>query len=174
MGKTLEKSMCLSEWIQVNSIKDEMLWKGCAGHQFDVMFLFQKALGLREEPEVIAVHTSKSIELPVVKYNFNQDGTVFVVMRHNFHDWNVAVQAYSPITLPENKLLISGDRCWFEGFPSQYKFDPYHKDENNWKFSVCTEEIGALALLFLAERNFSDGLLVAKRRADAESCGFHI
>ena len=110
----------------------------------------------KETCYVIGEHTSKSVPLPVYSLE-RPDLGVQIVLRDNYHDWNVSVMLEKP--LPDLGEVLEGfeldysreeDRkrfpdgytpghswgyCYFQGFPEEVQFGPY--SENPRKFSLC-------------------------------------
>lgn len=103
---------------------------------------------------VVGEHTSKSVQLPVYSLE-RPDLGLQIVLRDNYHDWNVSVITEKPL----NKDMLRGfeldysrdeDRkrfpnghkpgqswgyCYFQGFPEEVQFGPHSENPN--KFSLC-------------------------------------
>lgn len=85
---------------------------------------------------VVGEHTSKSVRLPVYML-VREDLGLRLIMRDNYHDWNIAVESDNPV--PQEVLEgISLDTayCFFQGFPEKYRHGSYETDPT--KFSICT------------------------------------
>lgn len=90
----------MGKFDRFRQIDDDMIWKGAALRQIGE---FEALAGrLQIQCEVAGSHTSKSIELPVVR--FRQDGNLFL-LRDNFYDVNLCVATSKPVTLPLAGLL---------------------------------------------------------------------
>lgn len=77
--------------------------------------------------KVCSFHTSKSVQLPVYYYENEQ---LTLVMRNNFHDWNVSVKANKSILIPSYMDVREAGCC--EGMEN-YKFSSY--EGSKYKFS---------------------------------------
>lgn len=106
----------------------------------------------KETALVIGEHTSKSVRLPVYSLE-RPDIGLQIVLRDNYHGWNVSVISETPITTDlrgfELDYRDEDDRkrfpdgyipgwswgyCFFEGFPTDVEFGPF--SENPRKFSL--------------------------------------
>lgn len=86
------------------TINDNMLWRRAALEQVDAFISLASRLSVKAQ--VVGSHTSKSIDLPVVRFKIN--GTMFF-LRDNFYDTNICVRAKKPITLSYADFL--GGAC---------------------------------------------------------------
>lgn len=77
------------------NIEGKMLWRAAALDQIDRLCRMIDTLKVKWE--IVGSHRSKSIELPVVRLEF--DGTK-VYVRDNFNDVNVCVVADRPVNIP--------------------------------------------------------------------------
>ncbi len=82
------------------SIKDDMLWKQSALDQIQEFKNLASRLGSRME--IVGSHTSKSIKLPVVRFEI--DGRHFY-LRDNFYDVNLCVIAVDPINVSLSEMF---------------------------------------------------------------------
>ena len=82
------------------NIRDTMYWKEAALAQLKRFEDLAVRLGV--ELHVVGSHTSKSIRLPVVGLQINDD---MFFLRDNFGDINLCVRADNPIDLPLTDLL---------------------------------------------------------------------
>lgn len=124
----------------------------------------------KETAYVIGEHTSKSVRLPVYSLE-RPDLGLQVVLRDNYHDWNVSVISETPITTDlrgfeldynqrDRERYPNGFRaggswsyCFFQGFPDELRFGPY--SENPRKFSICIDsdyEVYTFLWLILRDR----------------------
>lgn len=103
---------------------------------------------------VVGEHSSKSVQLPVYSLE-RPDLGLQIVLRDNYHDWNVSVISEKPIppevirgfqsdfSEDEKKKFekepwrpgYSWGYCFFQGFPEELQFGPY--SQNPRKFSLC-------------------------------------
>jgi len=81
----------LSEWLVSSPVPDQMYWKGPAAGQAKELTKLAEAIGMA--PMVVSTHRSKSIVLPVVRFDF-VGGSFYI--RHNFHDINLVVTMEAP------------------------------------------------------------------------------
>jgi len=156
-----------------------MIWKSAARAQvgrFEALAQIV-GVGIGERHErvlvgafVIATHRSKSIDLPVVRFERPDLGVAFV-LRDNFYNWKLSVLTERPIvddgfqylfnTTPPPEPDYTGDPlrdCYFEGFPSRLVFG-YYGDGHNTRWSaeihgddavwttlfLCMKHVGGLA-----------------------------
>jgi len=86
---------------------------------------------------LIGTHCSKSIFLPVAEI-VHPSGKVVCVIRGNFHNWMVSVEASSDVTGKFERLFNTSHRtssCYCEGFPPDRVYGSY--EENRRRFTVC-------------------------------------
>lgn len=107
----------------------------------------------RESAYVIGEHRSKSVRLPVYSLE-RPDLGLQIVLRDNYHDWNVSVLSETPITTDLRGFGLDYRRetdrarfpdgyipgnswgyCFFQGFPEEVQFGPF--SENPRRFSLC-------------------------------------
>lgn len=135
----------LQVWFMNNKPADNMIYKEATEKQ--IMFIRDEFFNffpteMIKKIEVVSTHTSKSIKLPVYHVVLN-DG-IELVMRGNFHDWKISVNAPFEIELPEKILsnyTLKGEKinsCYCEGFSDEWIWDSYLN--NKKKFTI---EIGA-------------------------------
>jgi len=108
--------------------------------------------GCKQTAFVIGEHHSKSVRLPVYLLE-RPDLGLKVVLRDNYHDWNISVVSETPVEADlrgfvldyrdeeEQEKFRDGYKpgrywgyCFFQGFPDKYWFGPY--SENPRKFSL--------------------------------------
>ena len=123
----------MREW----KIGDEMLWKNSAINQA-IFVRDDICMNLLRVPSfIVSSHRSKSIDLPV--YGFLMRNGIKVIMRNNFYNWVVTVEA--PASLPENTLpmeifINKGNVNWAEGFHDRWIHGPYKPNKRMKKFTV--------------------------------------
>lgn len=165
----------LPQWIEGNPVKDEMLWKGAAGHQImfvrdSIVPVFGAGLGydqMKDAVSVISTHRSKSIELPVFQLE-RPDRDLRVVLRNNFYNWKVSILSDTPIqadfdglfhTTPPVEPDYTGDPLhpvYFEGFPQDLIFPYYSQtDGRRWSAEIQTDE-ALWTSMFLMMRALGD------------------
>lgn len=126
----------------------------------------------RETAWVIGEHTSKSVRLPVYSLE-RQDLGLQIVLRDNYHDFNVSVLSETLIAaslLQGFELDYSSDEerarfpngytpgsawgyCFFQGFPEEVQFGPHR--ENPRKFSLSIQnayEVYTFVWLLMRDR----------------------
>lgn len=106
--------------------------------------------GDRDLVRVVGEHSSKSVALPVYCIR-RPDLDLTVVMRDNFHDWNVTVLSGTPVgdwvgtygvtTLsPEDRArYVKGgywDYLFFQGFPDEYCLGPWDHDPRAFSIAL--------------------------------------
>ncbi len=142
----------LQKWINEQTAKDTMLWKGAFMEQ--ILFVRDRLVylvggGLPFEQmdavaDVVSTHHSKSIALPV--YDLRRpDLGLRLVLRGNFYNWKLSVISDAPIvadfsglfhTTPPVDPSYTGDELagvYFEGFPKDLIFGYYEpSDKKRW------------------------------------------
>lgn len=103
---------------------------------------------------VIGEHTSKSVSLPVYSLE-RPDLGLQIVLRDNYHDWNISVlsekvisaevlRGYSLDFNESDKERFAKEPwkpgrswgyCYFQGFPEEIQFGPHSQNQN--RFSIC-------------------------------------
>ena len=105
---------------------------------------------------VVGEHRSKSVRLPVYHLE-REDIGLHISLRDNFHDWNVTVSSYHPISketmrgfpdrfderdrerFPNEYEIGSGKSwgyCFFQGFPESAKRGPWNEHNRNFSLWV--------------------------------------
>ena len=74
-------------------------------------------------PSVIGTHRSKSVLLPVMEMDLSKIG-LKIVLRYNFYDWCISVESENDIEC-DFMGLITYDKGYFEGFPSNRIYENY-------------------------------------------------
>lgn len=153
-SKLLVEPIDIVSWMRVNEPKDNLIYKPQMYEQINFMTCnIKELLGIdMRDIKVVSVHESKSIKLPVY---FIQTKDYSFMLRCNFYDWNVSVKCAKPLELIGFPTFdIEGkDHCYFQGFPSSWKFRPYV--ENNRQFSFCVEDNYKLYVFFYMIANSS-------------------
>jgi hypothetical protein len=146
----------LQKWINERTVGDEMIWKGAFGHQVGfvrdtICNLVGWGLDYEDKEriaDVVSVHTSKSIVLPV--YDLRRpDLGLRLVMRNNFYNWKLSVISKKPIiadfsglfpTTPPVEPDYTGNPLspvYFEGFPKELIFGYYEtSDKKKWSAEI--------------------------------------
>lgn len=83
------------------------------------------------QPTILGWHTSKSYQLPVVK--FETQAGLKLIVRGNFYNWKASVEAPEAVPPVFHDLFDPADRrsilpCYCEGFPARWVFGPYADD----------------------------------------------
>ena len=74
-------------------------------------------------PYVVGTHRSKSVLLPVMEMDLSKIG-LKIVLRYNFYDWCISVESENNIEC-DFMGLITDDRGYFEGFPTDRIYENY-------------------------------------------------
>lgn len=162
----------LQKWISSQIVGDEKLWKGAWGDQ--CQFIRDSLTGVfgyglhwtevKELADVISVHRSKSIMLPVVRMHRGDLGLT-MIFRNNFYNWKVSVISEIPVnadyvglchTTPPIEKDYTGDSLasvYFEGFPKELIFGYYCQNKKQYSAEVHGEHaIWAFVLATLKGR----------------------
>lgn len=105
----------------------------------------------RESAWVIGEHRSKSVRLPVFSFE-RPDLGVQVVLRYNFHDWNVSVVSERPVEMDlsgygaefdsESRKKYVPKGYWgylfFQGFPDEFMLGPHELDPRRFSLAPDT------------------------------------
>ena len=139
-------------WSSVIFMRDTLTYKMLNGipiESFEVPQLETKRVRMTT---VVGEHRSKSIKLPVVSI-MREDLGLEIIMRDNFHDFNVTVRSRVPVASsvmegfekefsePEVERYNSFTQgsywgyCFFQGFPVDAMRGPWSLDATN--FSLC-------------------------------------
>lgn len=84
-------------------------------------------------PFVIGSHRSKSVKLPVMEMDLSRIG-LKIILRYNFYDWCISVESDDDVEC-DFMGLITDQKGYFEGFPTDRIYDNYSL-QNNKNFSV--------------------------------------
>jgi hypothetical protein len=162
----------LQDWFMAHKIKDEMLWKDSAHYQ--IMFARDTLCALIgrdlkypkccEIVTVISTHWSKSIELPVYKYDRSDIG-LQLYLRNNFFDWKLSVVSEQPIrsnfaglfhtTSPVEPEYTGNElaSCYFEGFPADLIFGYYEETDGRKWSAAITHDFLLWSTMFILLRD---------------------
>ena len=148
--------MNLQDWINRQTVDDEMLWKGAFGSQMvfirdTLAMLVRRGLSYEQfndvQVTVISEHRSKSIVLPVVSLE-RKDIGLRLILRNNFYNWKLSVISDKPIianfdglfhTTPPVEPDYTGNPMnpvYFEGFPKNLVFGYYEDSELRDRWSA--------------------------------------
>jgi hypothetical protein len=104
-------------------------------------------------PLVVSTHHSKSTTLPVV--NVWNDG-VAVILRGNYYNWIVSVEADQPVTDNFYDLIVRDHEvhdCYAEGFDKSWVFDSYAKNPSRFTVELPYGKHFLWSFLFLVTRS---------------------
>lgn len=148
----------LQKWANENKPSDEMLYKDAYWQQ--IMFVRDRVAGLlartytqyKDLVDVVSVHRSKSITLPVYFIDLKEDG-VRIWMRNNFYNWNISVASEKPIVCDFLNCFSDEDYsyCFLEGMEDR-NFGRYQR--NNSKFTVAIFSDYDVYVFFRALKKF--------------------
>lgn len=143
---------------QVHFVRDVLAYKLWSDLDYDELprvSIKHESDGIRAHPDTVRVigeHRSKSVRLPVFSISRPAHG-LRLVMRYNFHDWNVSVVSERPVEMDvagygalfseeDRKRFPAGYRkgsywgyLFFQGFPDEFWFGPY--SESKTRFSLA-------------------------------------
>jgi hypothetical protein len=152
--------MQLVKWVEANAPAKELLWRDSFFQQTNFVggllawcltpnWLLKKYDRLANRVEVVSAHTSKSVLLPV--YSIVTDngygGEYFsLVFRNNFYNWNVSVEADSPLTAALDFYdlgVVSDDQgyCYCEGM-------------ENWRYGSRKDDAKRFTCSFANDHDF--------------------
>lgn len=120
-----------------DTIRDTMLWKGNATGQLDWFKKLGELTGC-ERLEIVSKHTSKSIDLPVVK--LSRPG-LSMILRDNFHDiklsvdskWQIKHDLWGMGTGVTERALSP---CYFEGFEKNWVYPGFYPGAMKFSLSM--------------------------------------
>ena len=138
---------------QVHFVRDDLAGLFWADVPYDARKTAPPREDCKETALVIGEHSSKSVRLPVYSLE-RPDLGIQVVLRENYHDWNVSVISETPIAADLRGFQLDYARaedrarypkgfrapgswgyCFFQGFPHEVQFGPH--SENPRRFSLC-------------------------------------
>jgi len=137
----------INEWIELNRVGDNMVYKGGFNHQLEFMIttLGRAFIDLKWDTyetllTVVSTHTSKSIKLPV--YQIIWHNIIFII-RNNFHDWKVTILSDISLDGLEKTRLFNPsekiDSCYCEGFEENWVCGSYNDDHCHFTVELNTE-----------------------------------
>ncbi len=142
----MTRESALMDFWQANQPPDNMKFKDGAWHQRDYFeklgYMASKMAGGPVKADVISAHTSKSVRLPVVEYQFPNGAGI--VVRDNFH--NFAVSVRSPAPVPDDLIDEIADvektSHWYcEGFPEEKIYGSYADDPRRFTTHIWDKDL---------------------------------
>jgi hypothetical protein len=134
----------LQIWINNHPTGSEMLWKKAGESQLSfirdtipIFFSRDSSEYQNCKQNVVRTHHSKSIELPVVRMEF-QNGVTLEV-NSNFHTWDLTMELPQAVLIPEKyyKELCSFNPMELDPVYFRNKtIHPHYKDSDKQKFSL--------------------------------------
>lgn len=129
------QAVSLEEWISTHPVSSSMIYKQAALLMFD----FFRKLKFKHRDWtcfVVSEHTSKSITLPVLR--FQRDNTN-IYIRDNFYDYKLSVESDVKINIPLQLVNNKDDiaTCYCEGFSPEWVHEVYSESNS----SIFTIEI---------------------------------
>ena len=142
------KEASLHDWIDSHHPEKTLKFSGAFWNQFSFIDNIFSRLIKTHEIKVISTHLSKSILLPV--YKFQVKG-LEVVMRGNFHDWNLTFKVRNECKLDLNLILEPFGKAvsyyFHQGFPDEWVCSQPYK-EGRKMFSMVVNNDYELYSLF--------------------------
>lgn len=151
MGASKENPVPLQEWVNSHEPRKELFYSG--GYWGQIFFVRDRIRQIFVDMQgkstsivcdcdnvVIGTHTSKSVLLPVFRVTL-LDGSVFV-MRNNFYDWKVSVEAPEDVEADFSGLFDPNDHIsssYCDGFPDELVYGPYAKDKRRFTIELPNE-----------------------------------
>ncbi len=128
--------MNITSWAMNNEPDESLIYKKGMNNQVDRFLQLAEELGLKE-PTVPSTHISKSVELPVPRFEI-PNGVIFV--RDNFYDIKMTVVSgteieldYDDIYCPYSKEKYEKDKkSSLNGRPNKYKENKADYDGDDW------------------------------------------
>lgn len=144
-----DDNMRLNDWFKNNVPHDDMLWKTAMKEQvFFVRDILWQAMPMEDgnetiefknNIEVVSVHTSKSISLPVYKLKWRH---ITFYARNNFHNWMLSC------IIPFSQHSIDFEQLGYrthqkvgtpEGFAPEWVFDCYNANGNQFTIEMYSD-----------------------------------
>ena len=132
----------LDDW--EDTISDTMLWKGAAINQLDYFKKLGELSGC-EKLEIISKHTSKSVDLPVVK--ISRPG-LSMILRDNFYDIKLSVKSKWQLDhdlwgMGSGVTARDRNPVYFEGFDKSWVYPGFYQGTSKFSLSMShsTREI---------------------------------
>lgn len=106
---------------------------------------WKRRMELKPQVFVDSTHRSKSCVIPVYYMEFCG---IKIVMRNNFHDWNVSISSPFAISGLITRLFPhDANYCYYQGFPQDMRFKAYSED-NQKEFSFYSDTRETLSTFF--------------------------
>jgi hypothetical protein len=125
------QEVSLEEWINTHQVGSNMTYKRGADRMFSFFTQLKEDLRYKDwKCSVVSEHTSKSIVLPVLKF---QRGSNKIYIRDNFHDYKLSVESNLNLNLPL-QLINNDDNipyCYCEGFSPEWVHRKYSPTNAN-------------------------------------------
>lgn len=145
----------ITQWARQNDWADNLLYSKSASNQ-RCFVRDELCEGLKfNRGDVIGTHTSKSVLLPVYRLEW---GPLQIVLRDNFHGWNMSVNSPIEMELPIELFDKESDGeygyCSCEGFPAQWILEQYRLNKNRFTISV-RDKYRLFTLIYLMKKQVS-------------------
>lgn len=125
------QEVSLEEWIHAHQVGSNMTYKRGADRMFSFFTQLKEDLRYKDwKCSVVSEHTSKSIVLPVLKF---QHGSNKMYIRDNFHDYKLSVESNLNLNIPL-QLITNDDNitpCYCEGFSPEWVHGKYSPTNAN-------------------------------------------
>lgn len=85
-------------------------------------------------PLVVAIYYSKSVKLPVLKFDIKKYGAEMFI-GYNFNSWKISIKSSKPLDIEPNGLFDPKEKIWGgDGFSDNRIYESY--EQNHSQFSV--------------------------------------
>lgn len=165
----LAGSVSIGEWVQAHRPSETLLWKGGVADQVDITWSLYYLLCRRfpmnrwqeatewkhaHTPRVISTHRSKSVTLPVI---YLPSDNISLIMRGNFFNWVVSVDAAWPVLDTFHDLIQRGEHvahCYAEGFDKEWVYEEYPRNKQRFTTTVPYSLHALWAFVWLLSHQF--------------------
>lgn len=111
--------------------------------------------------DVVAMHGSKSVHLPVYYIDAADELGVEVWLRGNFHDWKLSVKSERPVEDEFGELVTAGrskriGRVYCEGFRREWVFPSLHESPREFTIETPLDET-LFTIFWLLNRQLKGG-----------------
>lgn len=137
----------VTAWIRVNEPNENLIYAKGLGEQVRFVRdrLCQLLSSTYEEwcdnpPQVISIHYSKSVKLPVFQINLEKYG-IEMVFRYNFYDWKISVKSDRPLDFDYMGLFNPTEEISYlccDGFPRNKVYGSYEQSHSQFTIEIAS------------------------------------